>query len=283
MSGAGSDHGPSWHASICPRKAAIPPGFACDLCGAALGSAPFEPPAGVACHGLPCQLARPYQAVRHHRGHRQGARAQSGGARRHWPRRRRAGLRHARQHQGRGGQGHSRRQDQVHGGRRHPRAEGGDRRQVQAREQPRLHAAGNQRRHRRQAGAVQRADGDAEPGRRGGDPGALLGELSGDRGARRGHAGAGRHHARRPVQADARGARRCDHAEDQVADPQLAVEPVRRRLYARRAEGAHRRADEASGRVGADRRYLRAPGLRRLPVRHGRGGRAGAEGRARSP
>ncbi len=35
-----------------------------------------------------------------------------------------------------------------------------------------------------------------------------------------------------------------DHAEDQVADLQLAVEPDRRRLYARRAEGAHRRAGE---------------------------------------
>ena len=40
------------------------------------------------------------------------------------------------------------------------------------------------------------------------------------------------------LQADAGGAREGDHAEDQVADPQLAVEPVGRRLHARRAEGA---------------------------------------------
>ena len=36
-----------------------------------------------------------------------------------------------------------------------------------------------------------------------------------------------------------------DHAEDQMGAAQLAVEPDRRRLYARRAEGAHRRAGEA--------------------------------------
>ena len=54
-------------------------------------------------------------------------------------------------------------------------------------------------RHRRQAGALQRADGDAEPRRRGDHPGALLGELSGDGGARRRHARRGR---RRRSQAD---------------------------------------------------------------------------------
>ena len=43
--------------------------------------------------------------------------------------------------------------------------------------------------HRRQAGALQRADGDAESGRRGDHPGALLGELSGHRAARRRRAG----------------------------------------------------------------------------------------------
>ena len=37
------------------------------------------------------------------------------------------------------------------------------------------------------------------------------------------------------LQADAGSARARDHAEDQVADPQLAVEPDRRRLHARRA------------------------------------------------
>ena len=54
---------------------------------------------------------------------------------------------------------------------------------------------------------------------------------------------------------------RGDHAEDQVDHPELAVEPDRRRLYARRAEGAHRRAGEASACLGDDRRHVRAPGL----------------------
>ena len=81
---------------------------------------------------------------------------------------------------------------EIHRRRRHARAEGGDRAQVQARERPRLQAVADHRRHRRQAGAVQRADGDAQPRRRGDHPGALLGELSGHRAARRRRAGAGR-------------------------------------------------------------------------------------------
>ena len=52
-----------------------------------------------------------------------------------------------------------------------------------------------------------------------------------------------------------------DHAEDQVDHPQLAVEPDRRGLYARRAEGADRRAGEASACLGDDRRHVRAPRL----------------------
>ena len=47
--------------------------------------------------------------------------------------------------------------------------------QVQAREQPRLQAEPDHRLHRRQAGALQRADGDAQPGRRGHHPGAVSG------------------------------------------------------------------------------------------------------------
>ncbi len=56
-------------------------------------------------------------------------------------------------------------------------------------------------------------------------------------------------------------ARQGDHAEDQVGDPQLAVEPVRCRVFARRAEGADRRHRPASARLGADRRYVRASRL----------------------
>ena len=59
----------------------------------------------------------------------------------------------------------------------------------------------------------------------------------------------------------------CDHAEDQVDHPEFAVEPDRRRLYARRDEGDHRRADAPSACVGAHRRHVRAPDLRRFRVR----------------
>ena len=71
---------------------------------------------------------------------------------------------------------------------------------------------------------------DVEPRRRGGDPGALLGVLPGDGAAVRRRAGAGRLLAEQRLQAAPRGSRRGDHAEDQMADPELAVEPDRRRL-----------------------------------------------------
>ena len=76
-----------------------------------------------------------------------------------------------------------------------------------------------------------------------------------------GEAGAGGLHGRARFQAAAGRAREGDHAEDQMDHPLLAIEPDRRRLYARRTEGDHRRAGEASARLGDDRRYVRAPGL----------------------
>ena len=63
------------------------------------------------------------------------------------------------------------------------------------------------------------------------------------------------------LQDDAAAARARDHAEDQMVSAQLAVEPDRRRLYARRTEGAHRGAEEAPARACHDRRHVRAPGL----------------------
>ena len=56
-------------------------------------------------------------------------------------------------------------------------------------------------------------------------------------------------------------ARARDHAEDEMAAPQFAVEPERSRVYARRAEGAHRRARAAPACVRHDRRHVRAPRL----------------------
>ena len=72
----------------------------------------------------------------------------------------------------------------------------------------------------------------------------------------------------------ARGARACDHAEDQVGAAQLAVEPDRRRLHPRRAQEAHRRAGAAPACLGDDRRHVRAPGLRRFRVLHAGAARA---------
>ena len=93
---------------------------------------------------------------------------------------------------------------QIHHGRRHRRAEGSDRQEVQARERPRLQARADHGRRRRQAGALQRLHGDAEPGRRGDHPGALLGELSRHGAARGRHAGRGRHRHGDRLQDDAR-------------------------------------------------------------------------------
>ena len=55
---------------------------------------------------------------------------------------------------------------------------------------------------------------------------------------------------------------------------ELAVEPDGRRLHARRIEGAHRCAGEASAHPRDDRRYVRAPRLRRLRVHDAGAGRA---------
>ena len=145
--------------------------------------------------GLPRRAAQAHQAVADHRGDGQGARAESGGPRRHRSRRRRAGFRHARQHQAGGDQGDPGRQGvEIHAGRRARRAEGSGGAQVQARERPRLQDLADHGRRRRQAGALQRVHGDAQSRRRGDHPGAVLGELSRHGAARRRHAGAGRRH-----------------------------------------------------------------------------------------
>jgi aspartate aminotransferase len=52
-----------------------------------------------------------------------------------------------------------------------------------------------------------------------------------------------------------------DHAEDQVAHAQQPEQPLRRRLYRRRAARARRGAGAAPACMGADRRYLREAGL----------------------
>ena len=58
------------------------------------------------------------------------------------------------------------------------------------------------------------------------------------------------------LQDDGAAARARDHAEDKVGAAELAVEPERRRVYARRVEGADRCAGEASARSRDDRRHV---------------------------
>ena len=188
---------------------------------------------------------------------------------------RRARLRHAREHQAGGHRRDPPRRDEVH--RRSPAS------RRCARRSPRSSSA-------RTASTTRPAQtivgtggkqilfnalhGDAEPRRRGHHPRALLGQLSRHGAAVRRHAGLRADDAGERLQAAGRRARARDHAADQVADPQLAVEPVRRGLYARRAEGADRRADAPPACLGADRRHVRAPGLWRLRVHHAGAGRA---------
>ena len=56
-------------------------------------------------------------------------------------------------------------------------------------------------------------------------------------------------------------ARSGDHAADQVVHPEQPLQPDRRRLYGRGAEGARRRADAPPGCLGLHRRHLREAGL----------------------
>ena len=123
-------------------------------------------------------------------------------------------------------------------GRRHRAAARGDRAQVQARERPRLQADADHRRHRRQARPLQRAARDAQPGRRGHHPRALLGvsypemvALCGGTAGHRRDAGMEQDFKLQPEALE-----RAITPKTKWVDPELAVEPVRRGLYARRAE-----------------------------------------------
>ena len=88
------------------------------------------------------------------------------------------------------------------------------------------------------------------------DPGALLGVLSRYRAACRRHARHRRGDAAGQVQAPSRGAGEGDHAEDEMVHLQPSVEPDRRRLFARRTQGADRCADAAPAGLGAHRRHV---------------------------
>ena len=81
-------------------------------------------PSPEAIHDARIAGSAPGQALLHHRGQRQGARAGPRRARHHRLGRRRARLRHPGQRQGGGHPGRARRQDQIHRRRWRPRAEG---------------------------------------------------------------------------------------------------------------------------------------------------------------
>ena len=124
-------------------------------------------------------------------------------------------------------------QDEIHRRRRHPRAEEGDLRQVQARERARLQAAqvtvgtgGKQVLFNALMATVNPGDEVIIPA-----PYWVSYPDIVHAGGRQ--AGVRRDDARARLQAAARGARARDHAEDQMVDLQLAVQPERRRLYAR--------------------------------------------------
>ena len=162
------------------------------------------------------------------------------------------------------------RRDEISAAGRHAGAEAGDPAQVQARQRAGLRAGRDLRRQRRQAGDLQCADGDGGPGRRGGDPGAVVERLCADDEAVRRRAGVRELPAEQRLQAARRGHRRGDHAEDQVADPEQPEQSDRRLLLGGRAARDRRCDAEASACLDHVGRHVRAPGVRRLQARDDR-------------
>ena len=150
----------------------------------------------------------------------------------------------------------------LHACRRAPRAQEGDRGEDAARQRVRRRGRPGAGHQRRQAGHLRGVRRDARPRRRGARAGAVLDDVPrGDPAGRR-HTGAGAGRRDPGLQGHRRAARGGPHATHQGAAVRLAVQPDGRRLHGRRDPG-----DRALGRgqrpVGADRRDLRAPGLRR--------------------
>ena len=93
--------------------------------------------------------------------------------------------------------------------------------------------------------------GDGEPRRRGRDPGALLGELSRHRAARRRQAGRGRDLQSNGFKVTARALEEAITPKTKWFIFNSPSNPIGRRLYPRRAEGADRRAGAPSAGLGA--------------------------------
>ena len=179
-----------------------------------------------------------------------GRELQAAGARHRQPRPGRARLSHPGPHHRSRVPRDARRPDALHHRGRHPGTQGRGDRQIRARERPRVQDRKHHRRQRRQAGDLQRADGHARRGRRGDHPGALLGVLPGHGAVRRRHAGARGDASAGRSQDHGGGARSSDHAAHQVADPQFAVEPLRRHLLGGRTERRSRRCSSATRTCG---------------------------------
>ena len=147
-------------------------------------------------------------------------------------------------------------------GRRPARAQEGDRREDAARQRVRRRAEPGRRHQRRQAGDLRGVRGDARPRRRGDRAGAVLDDVPRGDPARGRRAGAGARRRDPGLQGHRRAARGGPHRADQGAALRLAVQPDRCGLHGRRDPG-----DRPVGRgqrpVGAHRRDLRAPGVRR--------------------
>ena len=159
-----------------------------------------------------------------------------------------------------------------------PGAAQGRGREIPARQRHRLQAGGDHHLHRCQAGAVQRHARHPERRRRGDHPEPVLGQLPRHRHPGRRQAGARALRPEQWLQAACRGSGSGDHPEDPLVHAQQPVQPDRRGLQRGGPQADLRRADAPSACLGADRRYLRQPGLRRLQAGDDRCGRASAEG-----
>ncbi len=200
--------------------------------------------------GFLAESLEPHPAVADHRGDPEGARPEG-----RWPRCDRAGrgrarFRHPRQHQG---SRHRRHQSAAKPNTPPSKAfpncalpspPSSSARTISTTSRRNLRGAGRQVHH------LQRAAGDAEPRRRSDRARALLGELSRHRAARRRQARDRRDQARGRLPPNSRSPGSRDHAEDQVADLQPALQSDGRLLYARAVEGADRCADASIRRSG---------------------------------
>ena len=226
---------------------------------------PSDPrPARVLAPGPPrLRTHRRHRRDRDPQGRRQGQGAQGRGTPGHRLRRRRArlpdpGLRR----RGRGRGLPRPEEPSLHPGRRPSRAEEGDRGEDPARQRVRRRAGAGAGHQRRQAGDLRGVRHHARPRRRGDRAGAVLDDVPRGHPAGRRRPGRGARRRDPGLQGHGRAARGRAHRADQGAAVRLAVEPHRRRLHRRRDPG-----DRPVGRgppaVGAHRRDLRAPGLRR--------------------